>query len=200
MPFTPFHLGPGAAFKAIGGRHFSFMVFGGAQVLMDIEPLVAILRGSPVLHGVTHTILGALVIGLVAGAIGRPISEFVLRLLRIRHHPMTWPVSFLSGLVGTYSHIGLDAVMHRDMEPFWPFAAGNPLLGLMSVEGLHVLCLVAGLLGLLVIAGRAYLTGRLEQTGAAAFTDGRSRSSRGASARRRPGPSRDASDRPGRES
>jgi hypothetical protein len=188
MPFTPFHLGPGAAFKAIGGKHFSFMVFGGTQVLMDIEPLVAILRGSPVLHGVTHTILGALVIGLVAGAIGRPISEFALGLLRIRRHRITWPVSFLSGLVGTYSHIGLDAVMHRDMDPFWPFAAGNPLLGLMSVEGLHVLCLVAGLLGLLVIASRA------------TFTDGRSRSSRGASARWRPGPSRDASDRPGRES
>ena len=27
MPFTPFHLGPGAAFKAIGGKHFSFMVW-----------------------------------------------------------------------------------------------------------------------------------------------------------------------------
>ncbi len=78
MPFTPFHLGPGAAFKAVGGKHFSFMVFGGAQVLMDIEPLVAIVQGWPILHGVTHTILGALVIGLVAGAIGRPISEFVL--------------------------------------------------------------------------------------------------------------------------
>ena len=50
MPFTPFHLGPGAVFKAIGGRHFSFMVFGGAQVLMDIEPLVGILRGSVVLR------------------------------------------------------------------------------------------------------------------------------------------------------
>jgi hypothetical protein len=188
------------AFKAVGGTHFSFLVFGGAQVLMDIEPLFAIVRGWPSLHGVTHTILGALVIGLVAGAIGRPISEFVLRLLRIMHHPMTWPASFVSGLVGTYSHIGLDAVMHRDMDPLWPFAAGNPLLGLMSVEGLHVLCLVAGLLGLLVIAGRAYLTGRLDQTGAASFTDGRSRSSRGASARRRPGPTRDASDRPDRES
>lgn len=22
MPFTPFHLGPGAAFKAVGGKHF----------------------------------------------------------------------------------------------------------------------------------------------------------------------------------
>ena len=158
MPFTPFHLGPGAAFKAVGGKHFSFMVFGGAQVLMDIEPLIGIVQGWPILHGMTHTILGALVIGLVAGAIGKPISEFGLRLLRIRHHPITWPVSFLSGLLGTYSHIGLDAVMHRDMEPFWPLAAGNPLLGLMSVEGLHVLCLAAGLLGLLAIGGRALLS------------------------------------------
>ena len=32
MPITPFHLGPGAAFKAIGGRHFSFVVFGGAPM------------------------------------------------------------------------------------------------------------------------------------------------------------------------
>ena len=158
MPFTPFHLGPGAAFKAAGGKHFSFMVFGGSQVLMDIEPLVAIVQGWPILHGVTHTVLGALVIGLVAGAIGRPISEFVLRLLRIRHHPITWPVSFVSAFVGTYSHIALDAVMHQDMDPLWPLAAGNPLLGIMSVGGLHVLCLAAGLLGLLIIAGRAYLS------------------------------------------
>ena len=47
MPFTPFHLGPGAAFKAIGDKHFSFMVFGCAQVPMDIEPLVAILPDRP---------------------------------------------------------------------------------------------------------------------------------------------------------
>lgn len=155
MPFTPYHLGPGAAFKAVGGKHFSFMVFGGAQVLMDIEPLVGIIQGWPILHGMTHTILGGLVIGLFAGAIGKPIGEFVLKLLRIRHHPITWPVSFLSALLGTCSHISLDAVMHRDMEPFWPLVASNPLLSLMSVEGLHVLCLVAGLLGLLMIAGRA---------------------------------------------
>ena len=31
-PFTPLHLGPGLALKALGGRHFSLMVFAGAQV------------------------------------------------------------------------------------------------------------------------------------------------------------------------
>ena len=76
MPFTPIHLGPGLAFKAMGGRHFSFMVFGGAQVLMDLEPLIGILRDRDVLHGVTHTWLGALVIGSVAAVIGRPMCIF----------------------------------------------------------------------------------------------------------------------------
>lgn len=74
MPFTPIHLGPGTALKAIGGRHFSFMVFGGTQVLMDIEPLIGMLRGWDVLHGYTHTLLGALLIDTLAGLIGRPIS------------------------------------------------------------------------------------------------------------------------------
>ena len=68
MPFTPIHLGPGAACKAIGDRHFSFMVFGGAQVLMDIEPLLGIIQGWDVLHGYSHTLAGALVIGFVGCA------------------------------------------------------------------------------------------------------------------------------------
>ena len=79
MPFTPFHLGPGLVFKAIGGRHFSFMVFGGAQVLIDIEPGLGLVLGWPVLHGWTHTFAGAAAIGAVAAVIGRPVSVAVLR-------------------------------------------------------------------------------------------------------------------------
>jgi len=160
MPFTPFHLGPGAAFKAIGGRHFSFMVFGGAQVLMDIEPLVRILRGDFVLHGYTHTIAGALLIGIVAAVIGKPISAYVLSALRIPHHPMTSLAATTGAFVGTFSHVALDAVMHVDMRPWWPLATGNHLLGSMDVEHLHVACAVLGALGLLVVAGRALRSAR----------------------------------------
>jgi len=67
MPFSPFHLGPGVALKAVGGRHFSFMVFGGTQVLMDLEPLIGLIQGWTVLHGYSHTLAGALVIGSIAG-------------------------------------------------------------------------------------------------------------------------------------
>jgi membrane-bound metal-dependent hydrolase YbcI (DUF457 family) len=155
MPVTPFHLGPGAAFKAAGGRHFSFMVFGGSQVLMDIEPLVGIIQNKPILHGYSHTIVGALLIGLIAGLIGKPISAFVLKLLRIPHPPFTWIAAFSGAFIGTLSHVGFDAIMHGDMNPLAPLAQGNPLLGFISVSGLHLLCLALGLVGALVIAGRA---------------------------------------------
>jgi membrane-bound metal-dependent hydrolase YbcI (DUF457 family) len=160
MPFTPFHLGPGAVFKAIGGRHFSFMVFGGAQVLMDIEPLVRIYMESPILHGYTHTLLGALVIGSAATLTGQPISQFVLTRLRIPHYPLTWTASAIGAFVGTFSHVVLDAVMHADMYPWWPLSLDNELLGIISMGSLHVSCVVAGVLGALGGAWRFASKGR----------------------------------------
>lgn len=164
MPFTPIHLGPGLVFKAIGGRRFSFMVFGGSQVLMDIEPLLGILRGWPVLHGYTHTLAGALAIGTIAGIIGRPVSEFVLRRLRIAHAPFSWGASFAGAYVGTFSHIALDAIMHADMTPFWPLRSGNAWLGAVSIETLHLLCFASAGLGLLLVGGQALVRRRKENT------------------------------------
>jgi len=158
MPFTPLHLGPGAVFKAVGGRHFSFMAFAGAQVLMDIEPLIGIIEHKPVLHGYSHTIAGALVIGTLAGLIARPIGGFVLKLLR-REQALTWRASFSGAFVGTFSHIGLDALMHADMNPWWPFTVDNPWLGLISVAQLNLLCLGLGAIGALTLAGMAIFRG-----------------------------------------
>ncbi len=62
MPFTPFHMGPGLLVKAVAGRHFSILTFGIAQVAMDIEPLMGLMRGATVLHGPTHTYPAACVI------------------------------------------------------------------------------------------------------------------------------------------
>lgn len=160
MPFTPFHLGAGAAFKAIGGRHFSFMVFGGAQVMMDIEPLVGMLRGSDILHGYTHTLLGAALIGALAGLIGRPISIAVLSWLRIAHPPFGWHAAFIAAWLGTFSHIVLDAVMHSDMAPWWPLATGNSLLGAIPVGQLHLLCVALGVVGGLVFLWREHRRSR----------------------------------------
>ncbi len=160
MPFTPFHLGPGALFKAIGGRHFSFMVFGGSQVMMDIEPLIGLIQNKPILHGYTHTLVGALLIGLAAALIGKPISSWVLRLLAIAHHPLTWRASFAGAMLGTFSHIVLDAVMHSDINPWWPIALGNDLLQIMPVGSLHLWCLGLGALSWVAIGVRAHHQGK----------------------------------------
>jgi membrane-bound metal-dependent hydrolase YbcI (DUF457 family) len=122
---------------------------------MDIEPLIGILRGWPVLHGHTHTVLGALVIGTIAGFIGRPISELALRLLRIAHPPFTWGSAFAGAYIGTFSHIALDAIMHADMNPFWPLLSGNPWLSAVSIETLHLICFISGGLGLALVGGQA---------------------------------------------
>jgi hypothetical protein len=165
MPFTPFHLGPGAVFKAIGGRHFSFMVFGGAQVLIDIEPGLGLVYGWPVLHGWTHTIGGALAIGALAGVIGRPISEFVLRLLRIPHPPFTWTASFAGAFAGTFSHIALDALMHGDIRPWRPFSGANPWYGLLPMDAVYDACLVAGAIGAALVAARGLWPRREPEAG-----------------------------------
>ncbi|MFB9244774.1 hypothetical protein IV454_14865 [Massilia antarctica] len=160
MPFTPLHLGPGAAMKAVGGRHFSFMVFGGAQVLMDIEPLVGLIEGADILHGPTHTLAGALLIGSVAALTGKPVSEFVLRVLKIAHQPISWLASCMGAFLGTLSHIVLDAIMHSDMHPWRPLSNSNGLLDLVSVNALHLACLVLAVLGGAVAAWRLYKASR----------------------------------------
>ena len=78
MPFTPFHMGPAATFKACGGAAFSFMLFGYSQILIDIEALVHIYRNDFYLHGFPHSFLGATLIGIVALVTGKPICEGVL--------------------------------------------------------------------------------------------------------------------------
>lgn len=162
MPFTPFHMGPGIAIKAVVGRYFSLMVFGFSQVVIDIEPLVHIIRGDAVLHGFTHTYLGATLIGLVSAVVGRPVCQFFLNywtpdpyspflnwLRGARLIP--WPAAIAGALVGTYSHVFLDSFVHSDMQPFAPLSEANGLLHMISVGGLHLLCVLAGVLGALLM-------------------------------------------------
>lgn len=162
MPFTPFHMGPGLAIKAVSGRHFSLMVFGFSQVAIDIEPLVRIIRGDAVLHGFTHTYLGATLIGLLSVAVGRPVCQFLLNywtpdpnspFLNWLRGPklISWPAAIAGTFVGTYSHVFLDSIMHSDMQPLAPLSEVNGLLHVISVEGLHLVCVASGVLGALLM-------------------------------------------------
>ncbi len=149
MPFTPFHLGPAALVKAALARRFSFLVFGVSQVLIDIEPLVRILRHDDVLHGPTHSFVGAVVLAPVAALIGRAAGWAIGPRISLA-------VALGSALIGTTSHVVLDAVMHGDMHPFWPFSVANPLLGLVSVRDLHLFCLASAVAGGAILGVRAW--------------------------------------------
>ena len=148
MPFTPFHMGPGILIKALLQGSFSLMVFGWAQIIMDIQPLVVLLTGEGHLHGFTHTFIGATLIGAASALTGKYAAEFGLRLIHQgRHLPIGWPVAIVSAFIGSYSHVLLDGVMHADLEPFAPFTTENPWLGFVSVGALHRFCVYSGLVG-----------------------------------------------------
>jgi len=161
MPFTPFHMGVALALKPAAHRHFSLLAFGLAQVFMDLEPLVGMLNAWPRLHGWSHTVVGALLIGgasaLIASLVLAPTLRFIHR--KARENRLGWVFDpgppdraaiWTGAMVGSLSHIALDALIHHDMKPFAPFSQLNPLLGLLEHDTAYGLCAVIGALGALV--------------------------------------------------
>jgi membrane-bound metal-dependent hydrolase YbcI (DUF457 family) len=53
--------------------------------------------------------------------------------------------------VGTYSHVLLDSIMHSDMQPVAPVSHANALLHVISVDSLHLVCVISGVLGVLLM-------------------------------------------------
>jgi len=151
MPFTPFHMGIGIFTKAILQSSFSLMVFGWAQIVMDLQPLLVMITGHGHLHGFSHTYLGASLIAILSALSGKYLSEFGLRLLGIskRENPIkiAWWVVFLSAFIGTFSHVFLDSIMHADVQPYYPVSLYNDLWGIISVSMLHKICIYSGLIG-----------------------------------------------------
>lgn len=150
MPFTPFHMGPGIVVKALLQGSFSLMVFGWAQIVMDIQPLVVLISGEGHLHGFSHTYVGATLLAIFSALSGKYLSEIGLFLLDLNKQwqvKIKWWVSFLSAFIGTFSHVLLDSIMHSDVEPFFPLTTDNSFLGLISVQSLHKVCLYSALVG-----------------------------------------------------
>src|SRR5688500_13167370 len=72
MPVTPYHLGPGAAIKAVMPRHFSFTIFCFAQIVTDSETAYYILQGEYPLHRWFYTYLGATIVAVACVVVGLP--------------------------------------------------------------------------------------------------------------------------------
>ncbi len=161
MPFTPFHMGPGILVKAILQGSFSLMVFGWAQIVMDIQPLFVLITGNGHLHGFSHTYIGATLLAIFSALSGKYLSETSLIILGVykKQDPLKirWWVSFLSAFIGTYSHVILDSIMHRDVEPYYPLSKENKLLAIINVNQLHQLCIYSALVGAIIYYSVQYV-------------------------------------------
>lgn len=147
MPFTPLHLGLGTVAKAVLKRRFSFMIFGGTQVLMDLEPLLGMLYGWQELHRHTHNLLGAISIGILAMFLGKPISEWILKYRQFDDWHISWRVAAGSAFFGSFSHVLLDALMHSDMSAFYPLSNSQILLNLIPDPWLFYACVGSFIIG-----------------------------------------------------
>jgi hypothetical protein len=161
MPVTPLHLGPALVAKALLRQHFSLITFTLVQGVIDIESALNLALDRWPVHAHLHTILGSLAVATSCAIAGRPIGTRIngwLRDLpqnrsgipermRCELLPVTWTGSIVGAAFGALSHIALDAMMHSDLSPFWPFAKGNPLLLPHGFVAGHVACAILGAVG-----------------------------------------------------
>ena len=137
---------------------FSLTLFCYAQVMTDLESLYFLVEREYPVHRFFHTFVGATVGAVVCAVTGKFVCEAML-LLGQRIAPevfralvgtfagMQWKVAFVSAFAGTYSHVFLDGIMHADVRPFAPFTSANPFYHLIDVGLLHLLCVLAGVVG-----------------------------------------------------
>ncbi|MEW6649588.1 MAG: hypothetical protein AB1453_05295 [Chloroflexota bacterium] len=162
MPFTPYHFGPALAAKAISPHRFGFLAFVAGNVVIDLEPLYYMVTHQYPLHRSLHTLVGALLVGILTGA-SFLFARAVMRrmnLTRLVDDPEFQPRAIWAGaLSGTVSHVLLDSLVHSDVRLFAltggvPFSNTNPLVGWVSSAEVQIFCLFSAAAALVVLAGR----------------------------------------------
>lgn len=151
--------------KCAAPRQVSWTIFALANALIDLEPIALFfLTGEPA-HPWLHTLAGAIAVATLAAIAGPHPSRWFLAWWNRQLDPgqakwlavdteITGLAAWTSAFLGTISHILLDAFMHVDVRPFWPFIPANPLQALISIEHLQWACVAAGVLGIGILAIR----------------------------------------------
>lgn len=137
MPITPFHFGPGGLLTVATRGRVGFIAFCATNALIDVESLYNMLTHQPRIHTFLHTYMGSTLAAIAV----------ILALMRWRR-VLPLPALTLGALLGAWSHVFLDSIMHADITPLAPFSNANTLLGLVSLRALHLGCMAAGLIAL----------------------------------------------------
>jgi hypothetical protein len=169
MPFTPFHAGIALLLWALAQLDVVALLLG--ALLPDAEGFLFLLRVYPTAHGPLHSILGAALLAIPVAALSFGIRKRLGALLPAK-------VIFISALLGTFSHLLLDAPTahpgnYSSVLPWlpdedsvainlaWPLGYWNPLYGIASPQQAALLS-VASLIAALLIK-RKRISNRLRR-------------------------------------
>jgi membrane-bound metal-dependent hydrolase YbcI (DUF457 family) len=101
--------------------------------------------------------LGSTFIAVGCIGVGRPICyrltdiwNVIFKSFKIDNQKIATPALVAASFMGTFSHIFLDSIMHRDLHPFYPWINSNGLLHIVSYEHLLLFCLLAGVIGIII--------------------------------------------------
>lgn len=98
-------------------------VFVLVNVVVDIEVIVIILLGlgDPV-HRYAHTLLGGTVLGILCGLFSQPMRPLFSRWMQLLRLPYKTSLvkAVLTGILGIWLHVFIDALYHRDVRLGWP--------------------------------------------------------------------------------
>jgi membrane-bound metal-dependent hydrolase YbcI (DUF457 family) len=157
MPFTPYHFGPSGFIGLALRKYIDIPVFVLANVIVDIEVLVLNLleTGWP-MHRYTHTLLlgaAAGVIWAIAAYPMRHLLEKIMQIIRIPYQT-NFRKMVISGILGVWLHVVIDAIYHLDVPLLWPSKA-RPLWHVLSqgqVKGICIaFCVAAAVLYLIIV-------------------------------------------------
>jgi hypothetical protein len=138
MPFTLYHFGPSAFVGLTLRKWLDVPVFVLANVVVDIE--VLFYQHWPV-HQYCHTLLIGAVVGALWGIAAYPLRHFfekIMQMLRISYQTSFWKM-VVSGVLGVWLHVVIDAIYHWDVRIFWPSKA-KPLWQLISQGQVEAIC------------------------------------------------------------
>ncbi|MFA5251039.1 MAG: hypothetical protein WC454_00425 [Phycisphaerae bacterium] len=143
MPFPLYHFGPSGFFGLTFRKWLDVPVFILANVVVDIEVLLHHNNWhSWPTHGRFHTLLIGAVVGAIWGIAAYPLRHFfakIMRTLRIPYQTGFWKMA-VSGVLGVWLHVVIDALYHWDVRIFWPSKA-KPLWHLLSREQVEIMCI-----------------------------------------------------------
>ena len=162
MPITPFHIIAAAPIKAIIPRHFSWSIFTLTNIFIDLEPITFFLFTGIPSHKFFHSILGTTLLGLICAIYFRKLcTNYILKWnknlhpidrkwLEVKDSKISLFEGVTGGLIGAWSHLILDSIMHEDIKPLWPFISSNSLLRSLSPDIILYLCLGLFILGVII--------------------------------------------------